>query len=165
MLSIYFNFQEAIHYYSVNIIFIDTNNYFFQVKTVVFDKTGTLTHGKPVVTKTNIYVPNNVCSVRKFLAIIGTAESGSEHPIGLAITNYTKKMLNKFVGLCTDFEAQPGYGLKCVVSKINEFVDQMEDIKEYDTVNNYIEGVHFYNLLFFNYFSLLLLPFFNPWLC
>jgi len=110
-----------------------------QVKTVVFDKTGTLTHGKPVVTKTNIYVPNNVCSVRKFLAIIGTAESGSEHPIGLAITNYTNKMLNKFVGLCTDFEAQPGYGLKCVVSKINEFVDQMEDIKEYDTVNNFIE--------------------------
>ena len=58
----------------------------------MFDKTGTLTHGKPVVTKTNIYVAPEFCSLRKFLAIIGTAESGSEYPIGLAITKYVKKV-------------------------------------------------------------------------
>ena len=58
----------------------------------MFDKTGTLTHGKPVVTKTNIYTSHHVCSMRKFLAIVGTAESGSEHPIGTAITGYAKEV-------------------------------------------------------------------------
>ena len=65
------------------------------MKTIVFDKTGTLTHGKPVVTKTSIFVPREVCSLNKFLAIVGTAESGSEHPIGVAICDYAKQVRSK----------------------------------------------------------------------
>lgn len=70
--------------------------YIYKVKTVVFDKTGTLTHGKPVVTKAQIYGKNKQnwagVNFNKFLALVGAAESGSEHPIGMAITNYTKEV-------------------------------------------------------------------------
>lgn len=64
----------------------------FQVNTVVFDKTGTLTHGSPVVVKTALFVKPAQCSLEMLLAVTGTAENHSEHPIGLAITNYAKQV-------------------------------------------------------------------------
>lgn len=69
-------------------------NFFLdQVKHVVFDKTGTLTHGKPRVvnfqtTATDMY------SRTKTLAILGTAESGSEHPLGQSVVEYAKAVSN-----------------------------------------------------------------------
>ena len=111
-----------------------------KLKTIIFDKTGTLTHGKPVVTKTHVYVPNSVCSLRKFFAIVGTAEMGSEHPIGNAITKHVQGILAKeTLGSLHDFEAVPGCGLKCVVDNIDELVKDMADIEEVHTVNNFID--------------------------
>ena len=66
--------------------------FFFKVNAVVFDKTGTLTHGSPVVVKTALFVKPSECSVEMLLALTGTAENHSEHPIGLAITNYAKQV-------------------------------------------------------------------------
>ena len=50
-----------------------------QVKTVVFDKTGTITHGAPRVTRVSLY--SSRMSLSHFAALIGAAESDSEHPI------------------------------------------------------------------------------------
>ena len=63
-----------------------------QVKTVIFDKTGTLTHGKPVVTRTVLFVAKSVCPFQLFTAIVGLAESNSEHPLGVAVTNFAKRV-------------------------------------------------------------------------
>ena len=59
---------------------------------MIFDKTGTLTHGKPDVTKVLLFVAESVCPHTLFLAIVGLAESNSEHPLGTAVTNYAKRV-------------------------------------------------------------------------
>lgn len=63
-----------------------------QVKVVVFDKTGTITHGTPEVMQVKFLVEGNQLPHNKMLAIVGTAESNSEHPLGVAITKYCKKV-------------------------------------------------------------------------
>ena len=63
-----------------------------QVKTVIFDKTGTLTHGRPEVTRVLLLVPKETCPQQLFTAIVGLAESNSEHPLGMAVTNFAKKV-------------------------------------------------------------------------
>ena len=59
---------------------------------MIFDKTGTLTHGKPDVTKILLFVAESVCPHTLFLAIVGLAESNSEHPLGMAVTKYAKRV-------------------------------------------------------------------------
>lgn len=65
---------------------------FLQVKVVVFDKTGTITHGTPVVNQVKVLVESNKIPRSKILAIVGTAESNSEHPLGAAVTKYCKQV-------------------------------------------------------------------------
>ena len=59
-----------------------------QVNTVVFDKTGTLTHGKQEVVALKIFFDVTFMPWRLFLAIVGTAELKSEHPLGKALKKY-----------------------------------------------------------------------------
>jgi cation transport ATPase len=70
---------------------------FSQVKVVVFDKTGTITHGTPVVSQVKVLVESNRMSRNKILAIVGTAESNSEHPLGAAVTKYCKQVPFSFL--------------------------------------------------------------------
>ena len=63
-----------------------------QIKSVVFDKTGTLTHGKPEVTHVMLFVAERVCPHQLFTAIVGLAEQNSEHPLGVAITEFARKV-------------------------------------------------------------------------
>ena len=42
--------------------------------------------------KTALFVKPAQCSLEMLLAVTGTAENHSEHPIGLAITNYAKQV-------------------------------------------------------------------------
>ena len=65
---------------------------FDQIKAIVFDKTGTLTHGKPEVTHVMLFVAERVCPHQLFTAIVGLAERNSEHPLGVAITEFAKKV-------------------------------------------------------------------------
>lgn len=72
-----------------------------QVKVVVFDKTGTITHGTPEVMQVKFLVEGNHLPRHKMLAIVGTAESSSEHPLGAAITKYCKKVRGSHNTACS----------------------------------------------------------------
>ena len=60
---------------------------------VVFDKTGTLTHGRPTVVQAIIFVSKAVCPTHLFTAILGLAESRSEHPLGVAIAEFATQVI------------------------------------------------------------------------
>jgi len=60
---------------------------------IVFDKTGTLTHGVLHVSHVVMFVPRSDMSLQTVLAITGSAETSSEHPIGRAIATYVKKVV------------------------------------------------------------------------
>ncbi|KAM9192627.1 copper-transporting ATPase 2 isoform 1-T1 [Dugong dugon] len=88
-----------------------------KIKTVMFDKTGTITHGVPKVTRFLLLVDVAALPLRKVLAVVGTAEASSEHPLGVAITKYCKEELGtETLGYCTDFQVVPGCGIGCKVS-------------------------------------------------
>uniref|UniRef100_A0A8C3RU20 Copper-transporting ATPase 1 n=1 Tax=Chelydra serpentina TaxID=8475 RepID=A0A8C3RU20_CHESE len=100
----------------VNFEIVET---YFHVKVVVFDKTGTITHGTPEVMQVKILMEDNQMPRNKILAIVGTAESNSEHPLGTAITKYCKKELDsETLGTCTDFQVVAGCGISCKVTNI-----------------------------------------------
>uniref|UniRef100_A0A8C0JGR7 Copper-transporting ATPase 2 n=1 Tax=Canis lupus dingo TaxID=286419 RepID=A0A8C0JGR7_CANLU len=92
---------------------------YFPIKTVMFDKTGTITHGVPKVMRVLLLVDVATLPLRKVLAVVGTAEASSEHPLGVAVTKYCKEELGtETLGYCTDFQAVPGCGIGCKVSSV-----------------------------------------------
>jgi Cu+-exporting ATPase len=96
-----------------------------KVNVIVFDKTGTLTYGQPLVTKYEVFEHKYK---EQFLAIVGSAELGSEHVIGKAIVKYaqekhTLKEPSKFV-------ATPGKGFTCVVRSKSVIVGNKQWLKE-----------------------------------
>uniref|UniRef100_A0A8C2X6M5 P-type Cu(+) transporter n=1 Tax=Cyclopterus lumpus TaxID=8103 RepID=A0A8C2X6M5_CYCLU len=100
---------------------------YFPVQTVVFDKTGTITYGAPKVIQVKIVVEGNKMPRSRLLAIVGTAENNSEHPLGAAITKYCKQELStESLGACTDFQAVPGCGIRCQVSNTETLLKQSD---------------------------------------
>ncbi|GMF25068.1 unnamed protein product [Phytophthora fragariaefolia] len=82
------------------------------VNTVIFDKTGTLTKGKPAVT--DAFTLSKTMSAKELAVLAGSAELGSEHPLGAAITAYAKS-LSVSLEQPTDFIGISGRGISCVV--------------------------------------------------
>ncbi|KAM9537707.1 copper-transporting ATPase 1 isoform 1-T5 [Guaruba guarouba] len=108
-----------------------------KVKVVVFDKTGTITHGTPEVTQVKFLVEGNQLPHNKMLAIVGTAESNSEHPLGAAITKYCKKELDaETLGTCTDFQVVPGCGISCKVTNIEGLLYRKNKMVEENNIKN-----------------------------
>uniref|UniRef100_A0A8D1DYW0 Copper-transporting ATPase 2 n=1 Tax=Sus scrofa TaxID=9823 RepID=A0A8D1DYW0_PIG len=100
---------------------------YFPIKTVMFDKTGTITHGVPKVMRVLLLVDVATLPLRKVLAVVGTAEASSEHPLGVAVTRYCKEELGtETLGYCTDFQAVPGCGIGCKVSNVEGVLAQGE---------------------------------------
>ncbi|XP_041357192.1 copper-transporting ATPase 1-like [Gigantopelta aegis] len=98
-----------------------------QIKCVVFDKTGTVTHGIPRVSRVTMFVEEKDCSFASLLAIAGTAEASSEHPIASAIVKYAKETLKaENLGKVKNFSAVPGCGLKCEVSQIEPLLVDLD---------------------------------------
>nr|XP_055191827.1 copper-transporting ATPase 2 isoform X3 [Nyctereutes procyonoides] len=94
-----------------------------KIKTVMFDKTGTITHGVPKVMRVLLLVDVATLPLRKVLAVVGTAEASSEHPLGMAVTKYCKEELGtETLGYCTDFQAVPGCGIGCKVSSVESIL-------------------------------------------
>lgn len=104
--------------------------------TVVFDKTGTLTHGKPAVVGFQLCEKSSLmraceglggekcgriasdchaCAEYKFFAVVGSAESASEHPVGKAIYQHSRLAYAFEAVLPINFTSVPGKGLSCKV--------------------------------------------------
>jgi P-type Cu+ transporter len=80
-----------------------------KVNIVVFDKTGTLTEGRPSLT--DIYDISNI-GEKELIRLAGIAESGSEHPLGQAITRKAKEEI--LVPNPDSFEAISGQGIRAM---------------------------------------------------
>uniref|UniRef100_A0A671NHD6 P-type Cu(+) transporter n=1 Tax=Sinocyclocheilus anshuiensis TaxID=1608454 RepID=A0A671NHD6_9TELE len=100
-----------------------------KIQSVVFDKTGTITYGAPKVVQVKMLAEGNRMSRSKLLAIVGTAENNSEHPLGAAITKYCKQELaTESLGTCTDFQAVPGCGIRCLVSNTEHLLKRDDTV-------------------------------------
>ncbi|MCK4480999.1 MAG: copper-translocating P-type ATPase, partial [Candidatus Lokiarchaeota archaeon] len=83
------------------------------INTIVFDKTGTLTVGKPKVSV--IFTEKDLNNVgyddNELLFYAGSAEMGSEHPLGRAIIEEANQR-GLSLGSPKEFDAFPGKGIK-----------------------------------------------------
>lgn len=87
-----------------------------KINTIVFDKTGTITVGKPTVTDVIILDKSYGYDEKKIIHIAAAAEKGSEHPIGEAIYENGKEMIDQQSEVIESFEAIPGKGIQAVVN-------------------------------------------------
>ncbi len=83
-----------------------------KVKHIAFDKTGTLTAGKPKVTDVEAFRGR---TASELLSIAAAAESGSSHPLALAIVAHAKEKGVPFTAV--ESKAIPGKGLSARVGK------------------------------------------------
>uniref|UniRef100_A0A672P7H7 Copper-transporting ATPase 2 n=1 Tax=Sinocyclocheilus grahami TaxID=75366 RepID=A0A672P7H7_SINGR len=111
-----------------------------KVGAVMFDKTGTITNGVPQVTRVLVLWDRARLPLRKILAVVGTAEASSEHPLGMAVAKHCKKELGtETLGYCHDFQAVPGCGISCKVSNIEDLLqDSNINITEFMYPSYYV---------------------------
>ncbi|TFG28873.1 MAG: heavy metal translocating P-type ATPase [Promethearchaeota archaeon] len=86
------------------------------INTIVFDKTGTLTVGKPKVSA--IFTEKDLVSqgmdTEELLFYAGSAEMGSEHPLGRAIIEEANQRALSLESPM-EFDAIPGKGIKSII--------------------------------------------------
>ena len=82
-----------------------------RVDTVVFDKTGTLTLGRPSVTE--IQSLTDALSDQDILQLAATVESGTQHPLAVAIQTAAQ---DHALLQAADFTTQPGLGVLATVT-------------------------------------------------
>ncbi len=78
-----------------------------KINAIAFDKTGTLTQGKPIVTGV---FPFNGHDTEEVLSRAAALESGSHHPLALAIIDYVKQRQLP-IEQASDISAHPGKGI------------------------------------------------------
>ena len=111
------------------------------INTIVFDKTGTLTVGKPKVTI--IYTEKDLMgtglSKKEILYFAGSAEMGSEHPLGQAIIEEANQEGLTLVSP-SEFDAIPGKGIitiidnkRVLVGNEKLFIANSFDFNEYNS--------------------------------
>jgi len=90
------------------------------VRSIVLDKTGTLTEGKPRVTDVARAV--DAPSEDRILALVASAERGSEHPLGAAIVREVIEGRGMDLADATAFEAVAGGGIRASVDDVTVLV-------------------------------------------
>jgi Cu+-exporting ATPase len=83
-----------------------------RIDTVVLDKTGTITRGRPTLTGV---VPADGWDADELLALVASAEIGSEHPVGEAIVTGAR---DRGLALADvdGFDSVPGHGITATVA-------------------------------------------------
>lgn len=84
-----------------------------KVTAVVFDKTGTLTYGEPALT--DIIPLDQTVNRDELLADVAAAESGSEHPLAMALVKAAQER-GVFIAEPATVGAVPGRGIEAVVA-------------------------------------------------
>ena len=133
----------------------------YRIQCVVFDKTGTLTKGKPSVTHQTVKIFNKT-PLAEFLTIVGSAESGSEHPLAKALVDYAHNHLVftepvtprsaempktrdlSWMREASEFENVPGEGVRCKVGGVYVLVGNRklmltEAVNISDEVESYLQ--------------------------
>ncbi|AST94114.1 heavy metal translocating P-type ATPase [Sutcliffiella cohnii] len=98
------------------------------IDTVVLDKTGTVTNGTPTLTDV-LFV--NEEKEQEILALIGSAEKQSEHPLAEAIVEGIQQKGITVVDP-TAFEAIPGYGIEAIVEERKVLIGTRKLMNKYE---------------------------------
>ncbi|MEN2768259.1 heavy metal translocating P-type ATPase [Ornithinibacillus xuwenensis] len=86
------------------------------IKAIAFDKTGTLTNGNLVVT--DVYFAPDVDAAYT-LAVAGAIENQSTHPLGKAITDYSRNQLDSEITIdVSDMKTVSGNGVQAMVDGV-----------------------------------------------
>ena len=106
-----------------------------KVNTIVFDKTGTLTYGKLKIAKVINY--SNM-EDKELLQLVGSIESKSTHPIGMAFTDYLAESKIELLDV-EDFENIAGYGITSKIQNEEFIIGNAKIIEKYEVNNKYLE--------------------------
>lgn len=99
-----------------------------KISTVVLDKTGTVTNGTPVLT--DVFTAEGVKG-DDLLALAGSAEKQSEHPLAQAIVQGVKEKGISMKAV-TEFEAIAGFGIKARVDGKTVLVGTRKLMEQHD---------------------------------
>lgn len=101
-----------------------------EIHTIVFDKTGTLTKGKPEVTDFFYDETYEEKKIREFAYIL---EKPSEHPLSIAITEYTETETDKEI---SQFKAIEGKGVFGIAEKKKIYIGNQLLLEEHGITLN-----------------------------
>ncbi len=98
------------------------------INCILLDKTGTITNGKPEINQIR-------CSMdkEKFLSLVASIESMSEHPLAKAITNFAKDNNISLISV-KDFNAIPGKGVSCLINNKPYFAGNIKLFEEHNKI-------------------------------
>ncbi|WP_373284399.1 heavy metal translocating P-type ATPase [Pullulanibacillus pueri] len=101
---------------------------FSSINAIAFDKTGTLTVGRPEVTRVHVEPSTDIQS---FLAIAGSIEHESTHPLASAIVRYAETQLgHKAWETALQIQTKPGFGVSGIINGISYKVGKAAYIGE-----------------------------------
>ncbi|MCI0712736.1 MAG: heavy metal translocating P-type ATPase [Chloroflexi bacterium] len=105
-----------------------------KLKAIILDKTGTITRGEPTVTD----IVTHLLTEDEVVTLAGSAERGSEHPLGEAIVRYASDHAIQ-LSEPQHFEAVTGHGVAATVNAQNVLVGSKRLMKERDVHLNGLE--------------------------